>query len=122
MRRVLKTKSCWLWQGTTGGSKSTYGYFREGTRERDPKKMAHRWLYEQIRGPIPEGLQLDHKCRMPLCVNPDHLEPVTPAENAARTRLKICKAGLHDLTDPRNQQWDAQGRRRGCRPCQGRRM
>lgn len=46
--------------------------------------MAHRYVYESIRGPIPEGLVLDHLCRNTSCVNPDHLEPVTYGENFRR--------------------------------------
>ena len=46
--------------------------------------MAHRVSYEMAKGKIPDGLQLDHLCRMTLCVNPSHLEPVTPKENIRR--------------------------------------
>lgn len=52
--------------------------------------QAHRFFYEQAKGPIPAGLELDHLCRNTQCVNPDHLEPVTAAVNARRrpsTRL-----------------------------------
>ena len=45
---------------------------------------AHRYAYEELVGPIPEGLQLDHLCRNRSCVNPDHLEPVTCRENLRR--------------------------------------
>src|SRR5690349_8419011 len=49
---------------------------------------AHRWVYQQLVGPIPDGLHLDHLCRNPSCVNPDHLEPVTVAENVRRGSVR----------------------------------
>lgn len=109
---------CWMWTGMTAGTKSIYGYFRATTKATDSKMLAHRWSYEFHVGPIPEGLELDHVvCRRPLCVNPWHLEPVTPDENSRRTRLAFCRARLHDLSLPENVRWDGQGRRRGCLRC-----
>lgn len=70
---------CWLWVGVT----NQYGYGR--LSEGHSKKLsAHRVAYELIKGPIPDGMVLDHLCRVPCCVNPDHLEPVTHAENCRR--------------------------------------
>jgi len=61
---------------------------------RNQQILAHRFIYEKFKGPIPEGLTLDHSCRNPICVNPDHMEPVTHAENCRRgERAKLN----HDL-------------------------
>jgi hypothetical protein len=48
------------------------------------RQLAHRIYYKRMRGPIPSDRELDHLCRIPPCVNPDHLEPVTRAINVAR--------------------------------------
>lgn len=76
---------CWFWIGATSPSasgKHPYGIFTTGGKLR----MAHRVSYEMAKGSIPPGLQLDHLCRETLCVNPAHLEPVTPKENIRRGR------------------------------------
>lgn len=70
---------CWLWQKSK--SKDGYGWasFKNKTYQ------AHRLFYILIKGPIPDGLVLDHVCRCRHCVNPEHLEPVTPQENLKRS-------------------------------------
>jgi hypothetical protein len=73
--KVDKTADCWLWRAAlTKG----YGKFR-GQR-------AHRWSWERARGPIPEGMTIDHLCRNRRCVNPDHMELVSAEENARRAK------------------------------------
>lgn len=107
---------CWLWTGPTNAK----GYARVWTG--DGVTGAHRFAYELLVGPIPDGLHLDHLCRTPPCVNPLHLEPVTPGENLlrgdtvnARNAAKtICPQG-HPY-DGDNLYVDSTGRRH-CRSC-----
>ena len=76
--KVDMTEDCWMW--TASKHPFGHGQFRAEGR----KVFAHRWLYELLVGPIPEGLSLDHLCRVPACVRPSHLEPVTHRENVLR--------------------------------------
>jgi hypothetical protein len=74
---------CWEWTGRTNSE--GYGHFRlEGTP--GPIAMAHRFAWESLVGPITEET-LDHLCLNKRCVNPDHLEPVSRAENTRRKWL-----------------------------------
>lgn len=110
--KVQKTDSCWLWtaQKTAAG----YGMSWIGK----DCKYSHRQSYEYLIGPIPEGLELDHLCRNPICCNPAHLDPVTHKENmrrAVRQKYRVkntCKEG-HDWGNPKNVYF----RRNGTRWC-----
>lgn len=78
LAKVDKTDTCWLW--TAWIERTGYGRFwLDGWNQ-----IAHRVAYELYVGPIPEGLEIDHLCRVRRCVNPDHLEPVTTRENVRR--------------------------------------
>lgn len=72
---------CWLWAGEL--NRNGYGIFSPG---KGVRVAAHRLSYELERGMISNDLQMDHLCRVRCCVNPDHLEPVTPIENLLRSR------------------------------------
>lgn len=71
---------CWLYVGLL----ATDGYARVKDASTDLALLVHRVSYEELVGPIPDGLVLDHLCRVRNCVNPAHLEPVTSAENVRR--------------------------------------
>lgn len=86
------TTGCWVW--TASKHPLGYGHLMIGSRTDRTKRpgRAHRISYELYKGPIPEGLELDHLCRNTSCVNPDHLEPVTHEENMRRGLLtEICR-------------------------------
>lgn len=71
---------CWLWRGPI--SSLGYGlYFGNRTGR---ATRAHRYAYEQMVGPIPKGLVLDHLCKTTICVNPGHLDPVPNGLNVKR--------------------------------------
>ena len=106
---------CWLWllNTATGG----YGRITAGRRS---QSLVHRVSYEVFKGPIPEGLTIDHLCKVKSCVNPGHLEAVTQRENWLRTtacqtnseRFKLithCPQG-HEYT-PENTRMDGDARK-----------
>lgn len=70
--------NCWLWQGKLNDS----GYGKMRINGKDMR--IHRFAYELYKAKIPKGLVLDHLCRVRNCANPEHLEPVTRAENTRR--------------------------------------
>lgn len=80
--KVRWTPGCWIWTGATNSN--GYGHIATGDRPYKGSIVAHRAAYVIHRGPIPEGLDLDHLCRVRRCVNPWHLEPVTRRENSLR--------------------------------------
>jgi hypothetical protein len=106
---------CWLWMAANVRG---YGHFAVNGKPR----LAHRHAYAVLIGAIPDGQQLDHKCRVHDCVNPAHLEPVSSRENTLRgfgvtatnSRKLTCRAG-HPF-DSSNTQTRSEGWR-VCRAC-----
>ena len=111
-RYVVDTLGCWLWAGPAYPN----GYGKTA-QVHDGTQLAHRVIYLASGRTIPDGLDLDHLCRVRLCVNPDHLEPVDRSTNLRRGGLArtVCRRG-HDLTDPANTRIDGKGVR-FCVPC-----
>lgn len=94
---LYANNGCWLWHGITDN--------RYGTITINGKRsQAHNHIYEKEIGPIPEGLELDHLCRVKSCVNPEHLYPVTHMENTRRSHGvfgipgNLCIHG-HEMTE-----------------------
>lgn len=93
--RVLVREGCWLWSGAHDRT----GYAKVTAKIGDHvlSSGAHRLVYHFAVGPIPDGLDLDHLCRNRGCVRPDHLEPVSHAENVQRGRDHMQGENLHPL-------------------------
>jgi hypothetical protein len=112
MERTDRSADCWLW--TARIAPDGYAFVSAWGRT----MPAHRAAYLALVGPILEGLQIDHLCRVRHCVNPAHLEPVTPRENllrseSANARKTHCPQG-HPY-DEANTAWKKNGRH--CRTC-----
>jgi len=116
-----KTKTCWLWTGAT--SPEGYGNINRLMPDGRPAQKAHRYAYSIAKGAIPPGMVIDHLCRVRRCVNPDHLEVVTPFTNTFRGettvvfkhRSKTSCINGHPFA-PGNIITNAHGHRR-CRAC-----
>lgn len=115
---------CWRWSGATDGK----GYGKIGNKMvRNSPMFAHRVAYEALVGPIPDGLVMDHLCRVCCCVNPVHLEPVTQRENLLRgighAAVNASKAACHrghEFTDENTYKYIGSDKtwHRRCRACQ----
>lgn len=111
---------CWLWTHRVTGE----GYAMYWNWPTKQWRIAHRHAYLTFVGPIPEGLHLDHLCRVRCCVNPDHLEPVTPLVNTRRStagwqnRAKThCPRGHPYAGDNLFMRPRRDGQERHCRTC-----
>lgn len=115
-RVSLDDNGCWEWQLHIGKD----GYARARRNERS--YLLHRVSYELFNGAIPDGLYIDHLCSNKSCINPDHLEPVTPAENTFRCKTSIASVNLSKTHCPQGHEYTeantkiTKGGRR-CRRC-----
>lgn len=108
---------CWIWQAADNGRGYGVVYF-EGRQQ-----LAHRAIYTILVGDIPNGFEVDHLCRVVQCVNPEHLQAVTPRVNKLRSegitainaRKTECPAG-HPY-DVANTYFHEATNRRRCRAC-----
>lgn len=109
-RRIqVDQHQCWLWQGAT--VKGGYGNLRFGNRT----FLVHRFVFELLVGPVPDGFELHHRCKVRNCCNPAHLEVKTTTEHRHLSRRTHCMRG-HELT-PENSHYFRNGKR-CCRICQ----
>lgn len=107
---------CWNWTASI----STNGYGQIMMPDKKPRR-AHRAMYELVKGPIPDGLWIDHLCRNIRCCNPDHLEPVPPVINTRRGEAvkatdTHCANG-HSWAEGDNERIRPSDGARECRAC-----
>lgn len=126
-RSVVDADGCWLFQGQINNSGYGVLGWRPVVGGSRVTVLAHRATWEYFNGPIPAGLVMDHLCRVRVCCNPGHLEPVTMRENLHRgehPKVKLHLAGKcaqgHDMT-PENTMMPPSGGRK-CRECFNRRQ
>lgn len=107
----LTESGCWIWMGALNDQ----GY---GKLVRNGKYWrAHRWIYQQLKGPLLAGMELDHLCHTRSCVNPHHLEQVTHQVNVDRgssRKRKFCSKG-HAMSG--NNLYFRPNGKRECRQC-----
>ncbi len=108
---------CWLW--TASIDEGGYGFLHVGTKREGTARMAraHRVAFELLRGAVPEGLVLDHTCRVRSCVNPQHLEPVSFADNIRRGAAPNIVAHREGRCGRCGTEFSNNGRQSYCRPC-----
>jgi hypothetical protein len=118
--KIQSGQKCWLWQGCTSNG---YGQIRPGGYQ--PCQYAHRVAWELAYGPIPDGLDVLHKCDTPRCVRPSHLFLGTPLDNAidrdikgrhGQKKITHCPMG-HPLSGSNVYIPPKHPNSRGCRKC-----
>jgi len=111
LSRIDATGDCWEWTGYLSHGYGAVAYECKSWR-------AHRLIYTMLVDEIPEGLVLDHLCRNKSCVNPDHLEPVTWAENIKRGVHTNAQAKQVSCIRGHELDYTTPDGRRQCKVCQ----
>lgn len=93
---------CWIWKGYK--DKRSYGVIGRG-KVGEGNEFAHRAMYRLLKGEIPEGMELHHWCFNPPCVNPRHLEPMTPEDNK-KWRLHLVSGNSAKTECPQGHPYD----------------
>lgn len=93
---ILRIPFCDCWLFVEAGRENRNGYAR--LYHDGKERMAHILSWLVHKGVYPDGLLLDHKCKVRCCVNPAHLEPVTPRENTLRGDAKLFGHGRCPVT------------------------
>lgn len=108
---------CWMWPRAKNSK--GYGVIKNGCQQYARQQYAHRVVYSALRGPIPDGLVIDHLCRVRSCMNPYHMEVVTVVENIMRgmsiTAINARKVDCYKCGNPLEVIGSSRDRR--CRPC-----
>jgi hypothetical protein len=119
LRQLHMKTRCWWWMAASIASSNGKRYGVIGSGQGDNKRLyAHRAMYQEFVGPIPDGYEVDHLCRVTMCVRPSHLEAVTPAENKRRVGAYIthCKR-RHEYTIENTIVLRRGNGRRACKRC-----
>jgi hypothetical protein len=111
---VDKTGECWLWTGSLHNLGYPNRFLVDGERI-----YPHRYSYELVHGPIPDGLTIDHLCRVRHCVNPEHLEAVTHRENLRRSPVQVTTVNARKTRCIRGHRFSGRDKRgyRVCHTC-----
>lgn len=113
MAKIEQTNSCHIWKGPL--DKDGYGTFFL----RKLNRRAHRVAWFMLHGPIPEGMVVNHTCRNPSCVNPQHLNVVTTRENALKDSTSLPYLNSQKTHCKNGHPFDrAYGRQRYCSICE----
>jgi hypothetical protein len=110
-RVTVRADGCWDWNGAL----THKGY--AALRYEGNTRVAHRFSYRLLVGPIPDGLQLDHLCRNRSCTNLGHLEPVDNWENQRRSPLTLGGRAIRSQTCPQGHSCEAERKSDGSRWC-----